>query len=168
MFAIPSLEEVERAVSPADRGVKENMSVPRLCAKILSLVWLLLLLPTAPAQNKTDRNFGRPQIDAVKGEVKVLTDVEIIDFGKVIYKGRLDLNPTLKRIRDGKATRHRNDGAIFQNREGKLPRKDRDYYREFVVEKKGLPFPGPQRVIIGKKGEVYFTGDHYKTYTRVR
>jgi filamentous hemagglutinin len=33
---------------------------------------------------------------------------------------------------------------------------------------KKTPFPGPQRVVIGKKGEVYYTGDHYNTFTRVR
>ena len=146
------------------------MSERRLpCAPILALAWLLGALAGTSAQVKIDKKFGRPHIDAVSGDVKVLTDARIVDFGKVVYRGRLDLNPTLKRIREGKASRHRNDGTNFLNREGRLARKsDREYYREFVVEKKGLPFPGPHRLIIGKKGEVYFTGDHYKTFTRVR
>jgi filamentous hemagglutinin len=139
----------------------------RRFASILTLAWAVLVLPGASAQKDSD--FGRPHIDAVKGDVKVLTDARVVDFGKVIYKGKIDLNPTLKRIREGKSARHRNDGAIFLNREGKLPKKrDREYYREFVLKKKDLPFPGPQRVIVGKEGEVYFTGDHYKTFTRVR
>jgi len=156
--------------TPFCHAAKEDtMSERRLCALILTLAWALLALAGASAQVKTEKKFGRPHIDAVKGDVKVLDNVKIIDFGKVVYKGRLDLNPTLKRIREGKATRHRNDGTFFLNKEGRLPRqKDREYYREFVVEMKGVSFPGPQRLIIGKKGEVHFTGDHYKTFTRVR
>jgi hypothetical protein len=139
----------------------------RRFALILALAWALC--GTAFARDRAEKTFGRPQIDAVTGKAKVLTDARVVDFGKVIYKGRIDVNPTLERIREGKALRHRNDGAIFLNREGRLPRKkEKEYYREFVMEMKGLPFPGPQRVIIGKKGEVYFTGDHYKTFTRVR
>jgi hypothetical protein len=29
-------------------------------------------------------------------------------------------------------------------------------------------FPGPQRVVIGKKGEVFYSGDHYASWKRVR
>jgi hypothetical protein len=120
-------------------------------------------------QDKGGKTFGRPHIDAVTGEVKELSSARVIDFGKVIYEGKVDVNPTLKRIRSGKALEHRNDGAIFLNKEGRLPRhKDRDYYREFVHPIKGVKLPGPCRVVIGKKGEVYWTGDHYKTFTRVR
>ena len=105
----------------------------------------------------------------VTSAAKVLDDAEVINFGKVIFKGKIDINPNLERIKAGKSLKHPNDGAIFQNREGRVPRnKDRDYYREFVQEMKGVPFPGPLRVIIGKKGEVYFTGDHYQSFTRVR
>lgn len=121
------------------------------------------------AQEKTRPTFGRPQIDEVTSAAKVLDDAEVVNFGKVIFKGKIDINPNLERIKAGKALKHPNDGAIFQNREGRVPRnKDKDYYREFVQEMKGVPFPGPLRVIIGKKGEVYFTGDHYQSFTRVR
>jgi filamentous hemagglutinin len=132
------------------------------------LGWAVLLLAGARAEAKADRSFGRPHIDAVKSPVQVF-EGKVVDFGKVIYKGKIDVNPTLERIREGKRLRHRNDGAFFLNREGRLPKhSDREYYREFVHEMKGVPLPGPCRVIIGKKGEVYFTGDHYKTFTRVR
>jgi filamentous hemagglutinin len=143
-------------------------------ARVVGLVAVLLTVAAfaaagAVAQDKAKPTFGRPQIDAVTGPVKVLDDARVIDFGKVIYKGKIDLNPTLDRIRAGKHLKHNNDGAIFQNREEKLPHhKDRDYYREFVQEMKGVSFPGPMRVIIGKEGEVFWTGDHYKTFTRVR
>ncbi len=116
-----------------------------------------------------DAGFGEPQIKAVVGPVKVVADGKVVNFGKVVYEGKIDVNPTLDRIRAGTKLDHRNDGAVFRNLERKLPKqRDREYYREFVHRMKGVPFPGPARVIIGKQGEVYFTGDHYNSYTKVR
>jgi hypothetical protein len=135
--------------------------------RLLLLALAFAALP-AGACGKPDKNFGRPHIDAVKGKVKRF-EGKVVNFGKVVYKGTIDVNPTLERIRAGKKLKHRNDGAFFLNREGKLPRqKDREYYREFVHPFKGVPLPGPCRVVIGKKGEVFFTGDHYKHFTKVR
>jgi filamentous hemagglutinin len=132
------------------------------------LTVLLVLLFGARTLALTDP-FGQPQIGAVTGTVKVIENARIINFGKVIFQGRIDLNPTLDRIRAGQRLPHRNDGAIFKNREGQLPaQRDKNYYREFVLKMKGIPFPGPQRVIIGKRGEVFYTGDHYATFERVR
>ena len=128
-----------------------------------------LALVAAPGGAKADKAFGKPHIDAVTTPAKVLNDAKVINFGKVVYKGKVDVNTTLERVREGKKLEHRNDGAIFRNREGNLPaQRDRDYYREFVHHFKGAPFPGPQRVIVGKKGEVFYTGDHYAHFTKVR
>lgn len=81
----------------------------------------------------------------------------------------MDINPTLERIRAGDKLDSANDGTYFRNFEGHLPKqRDREYYREFVHQMKGMPFPGPQRVVIGKGGEVYYTGDHYDSFRRVR
>jgi hypothetical protein len=145
------------------------MSKPqRLCALIVALAFASALCPPARGEVRKDPNFGQPQIKAVTGSVKVF-EGKVVDFGKVVHKGKIDINPTLKRIRAGKKLAHRNDGTNFFNKEGRLPRKkDRAYYREFVHPIKGVRLPGPCRVVIGKKGEVYFTGDHYKTFKRVR
>jgi len=133
-------------------------------------------LAVAPARDEIDKKFGRPHISAVTGTLKELPDVKVIDFDRVVYKGPIDVNPTLERIREGKKLDHRNDGSFFMNREKRLPvQRDREYYREFVLWdaklnakfKTKAKFPGPQRVVIGKKGEVYYTGDHYSTWKRV-
>jgi hypothetical protein len=145
------------------------MSRRRRGALGAALLALAALLGGRAAAGKAERTFGRPQIDAVTTPAKVLANGKVVNFGKVVYKGRIDVNPTLERIRAGKKLDHRNDGAIFRNRERQLPgQRDRNYYREFVVHFKGTPFPGPQRVILGKKGEVYYTGDHYKSFTQLR
>jgi filamentous hemagglutinin len=140
------------------------------------LVWLLaavsLVVLPWHAPSRSPDNFGEPQISRVKGAVKVLPRVEVVNFDNVVYRGRMDINPTLDRIRAGNSLDHPNDGAIFLNRERRLPVKsNRNYYREFVhwprPPIKGVRFPGPQRVIIGLGGEVYYTGDHYSSFTRV-
>jgi filamentous hemagglutinin len=138
-------------------------------ACLAALALALAVVPGSGLLGQEKPTFGRPHIDAVTGPAKVLEDVKVIDFGKVIFQGKIDINPTLERIRAGKALSHKNDGAIFMNREGRLPRqKDAEYYREFVQHMKGQPFPGPQRVVIGKKGEIWYTGDHYQSFTKVR
>ena len=125
---------------------------------------ILMMVGVASAQSPT---FGRPQIDRVKLPVPILKEVAIVDYGKEIYRGKIDVNPELKRIREGRQLHHRNDGAFFQNREGLLPAAPRDTYREFVFTKTGIPFPGPARILINTSGQVWFTGDHYAHFQKV-
>lgn len=98
----------------------------------------------------------------------VLKQAKIVNFGDTVFEGDLDLNSALDRIRKGTKLKHRNDGAIFGNRERRLPaEEEREYYREFVYEVEKVRFPGPARIVIGKKGDVWFTGDHYVSFKRV-
>jgi len=71
---------------------------------------------------------------------------------------------TSHRIDDGVPFPHRNDGSVFQNREGLLPAQSPGYYREYVVPTPGVRGPGPQRLILGQGGEIYYTLDHYLTF----
>lgn len=82
--------------------------------------------------------------------------------------GTVDLKPTLDRIKSGGSFPHRNDGSIFGNREGLLPAKPQGYYREFVHPTPGVNGPGPQRVITGQGGEMYYTPDHYQTFIPIK
>jgi RHS repeat-associated protein len=75
-----------------------------------------------------------------------------------------NLQPTLDRINRGERFPHRNDGSVFQNREGLLPPQPFGYYREYVVPTPGITGPGAQRIIIGQGGEIYYTPDHYRTF----
>lgn len=87
--------------------------------------------------------------------------------GDVIYRGDVDLQPTIDRIAAGGRNAHRNDGSTFSNREGRLPRRPSGYYREYVVPTPDLKGPGPQRLIRGQQGEFYYTADHYKTFRKI-
>lgn len=97
-----------------------------------------------------------------------VADVKIHDLdGHVVFSGKVDLSGTLERIRRGTKLRFANDGTVFENREGRLPRQKRGHYREFVHPTPGLSGPGPQRVVIGQSGEVYYTPDHYRTFEKL-
>lgn len=88
--------------------------------------------------------------------------------GRVIYSGDVDLRPTLDRIERGKRLRFPNDGVVFENRERRLPSKSSGYYHEYVLPTRGDDGPGPQRIVMGSEGEVYYTPDHYKSFRRVK
>lgn len=126
--------------------------------------------PTTPSQSnspkstKTERSS--PQADEAAYQVPNQTIRNL--SGRVVYKGTIDLKPTLDRIERGEENRHRNDGSTFQNRENRLPRKPSGYYKEYVHPTPGENGPGPQRIIIGKEGEVWYTADHYKTFKKIK
>ena len=88
--------------------------------------------------------------------------------GKVLFRGTIDLQPTLDRIASGGRKSHRNDGTTFQNRERRLPAKPSGYYKEYVHPTPGSSGPGPQRVIVGKDGDIWYTPDHYNSFQKVR
>lgn len=67
----------------------------------------------------------------------------------------------------GGAYPHRNDGAVFKNKAGDLPRKPDGYYIEYVHPTPGVSGPGPQRIVVGKGGEMFYTADHYKTFVPI-
>ena len=99
----------------------------------------------------------------------IISNVTIKDqSGKVVYKGEIDLHPTFDRIARGEKFPHRNDGSTFRNLEGRLPKKPAGYYTEYVHPTKGINGPGPQRIVIGKEGEAYYTHDHYDSFRKVR
>ncbi len=75
---------------------------------------------------------------------------------------------TLTLIRQGGPFPHRQDGAVFQNREGRLPRQGRGYYREYTVDTPGLDHRGARRIVAGGRPprEYYYTDDHYESFRR--
>jgi len=83
-------------------------------------------------------------------------------------KGVADLQPTLNRIASGGKFPHRNDGSIFKNFEGLLPKQNAGFYREFFHPTSGITGPGPMRIVTGQNGGMWFTPDHYKTFIPIR
>ncbi len=64
-------------------------------------------------------------------------------------------------------------GRTFENRERRLPPKDargrRIKYQEWDVNRKVRgKNRGPERLVTGSDGSAYYTGDHYKTFKKIR
>ncbi|BDD80579.1 putative guanyl-specific ribonuclease Sa [Tsukamurella pulmonis] len=63
----------------------------------------------------------------------------------------------------------RNDGVVFQNREGILPAKASGYYHEYTVPTPGSSTRGARRIVTGgtpltSPPDWYYTGDHYASF----
>ncbi len=74
---------------------------------------------------------------------------------------------TLALIAQGGPFPYRQDGVVFQNREGYLPPRPDGYYHEYTVKTPGSPDRGARRIITGSQGELYYTDDHYATFKRI-
>ncbi|SFW91535.1 ribonuclease domain-containing protein [Amycolatopsis australiensis] len=58
----------------------------------------------------------------------------------------------------------RNDGVVFDNREGVLPACAPGYYHEYTVPTPGSSTRGTRRIVTGSGREYFYTGDHYATF----
>ena len=79
----------------------------------------------------------------------------------------VEARATLALIKTDGPFRYEKDGATFGNREGRLPRRSRGYYREYTVTTPGSRDRGARRIIAGRAGEYYYTDDHYRTFMRI-
>lgn len=120
----------------------------------------------APADEPGARAGGP---ESTVGADLIVRDVTVRDIdGRVAWRGDVDLGPVLERVEDGTRDPHGNDGGVFGNREGLLPPRPRGHYREYVVRTPGIDHAGPQRVVLGADGAVYYTSDHYASFRRIR
>ena len=88
-------------------------------------------------------------------------------------------------IKAGNPLSHKQDGAVWKNNEGLLPAQPEGYYREYTFipphgslavfkvgdkvcqpDHNGGP-RGAERLIIGGGQEIYYTSDHYRSFTRL-
>jgi len=105
--------------------------------------------------------------DTARSPRWIIPDIAIRDEDdQLVYEGTVELSSTVDRIRAGRKLRFPNDGAVFQNRERRLPDRPHGYYREYVHPTDELSGPGPQRIVKGRNGELYYTPDHYKSFHR--
>jgi filamentous hemagglutinin len=162
----PTPARVESAGTARPSGPVPSPTAPRLELAPTAT-------PTGPARTATPVRTPTPASRATATRTPnpyVVQNVKIYDLdGRLVYQGDVDLGPTLERIAAGIKDPHPNDGTVFQNRERQLPVKsDGQYYREYVVRTPGLREVGPQRLIMGKDGEAYYTPDHYDTFIRIK
>jgi len=58
-------------------------------------------------------------------------------------------------------------GDYFGNYEGQLPKKNGRKYYECDIDTKGAKSRGAKRIIFSNDGLIYFTDDHYETFTKL-
>jgi guanyl-specific ribonuclease Sa len=107
--------------------------------------------PEKPAARGTLKPVGKPRLDAQIRKV-----VESLDRTGQPPRG----------VAQG--GRRGSQRAVFQNLEGRLPARPPGYYRESDVWPHGPGSRGPERLVLGREGEVYYTHDHYKSFVRLR
>ncbi len=115
-----------------------------LCA----LAALLLALAAAPGCSREDAGDGIAEIAAAELPSQA--------------------RETLTLIRAGGPFPYARDGTVFFNRESLLPKAPRGYYREYTVPTPGARDRGARRIVIGRRGEAYYTQDHYRSFMRIR
>jgi ribonuclease T1 len=60
------------------------------------------------------------------------------------------------------------DGVTFSNREGRLPREPRGWYREYTVVTPGEGDRGARRIVTGDDDRLlFYTADHYDSFVQV-
>lgn len=75
---------------------------------------------------------------------------------------------TLDLIERGGPFPYPQDGTVFQNREGILPKQSNGYYHEYTVKTPGSPNRGARRIVTGEsQQEDYYTADHYRSFDLV-
>ena len=72
---------------------------------------------------------------------------------------------TLALIAKGGPYPYDRDGINFGNFEGVLPKQRGGYYKEYTVKTPGESDRGARRIIVGGKGEKYYTDDHYESFS---
>lgn len=83
-----------------------------------------------------------------------------------------EASETLRLIKAGGPFPYDKDGTRFGNRERVLPQRPPDHYTEYTVRTPGERTRGARRIVAGGEprtsGEYYYTGDHYKSFRRIR
>ncbi len=74
---------------------------------------------------------------------------------------------TIELIDQGGPFPYDRDGLTFQNREGLLPQERSGFYSEYTVETPGSSDRGARRIIEGQDGVLYYTDDHYDSFSVV-
>ncbi len=74
---------------------------------------------------------------------------------------------TLALIEAGGPFPYARDGAVFGNRERLLPLHPGAWYREYTVPTPGEDDRGARRIVAGRDGTLYWTDDHYASFSVV-
>jgi ribonuclease T1 len=115
------------------------------------------------------RELGTRESDAPAPPARVTSSVSIGAL-RLVAPGELpaEARRTIVLIAAGGPFPHQRDGSVFENRERLLPARPAGYYHEYTVPTPGEHDRGARRLVTGKGGELYYTGDHYASFVQVQ
>ncbi|MFC7486918.1 ribonuclease domain-containing protein [Knoellia sp. CPCC 206453] len=156
-------------VSKPLTGARSSLSwlAPLLVIALVAGVWWLA------SRDDSTASTGSPgaQASATSGPSGTAYPTNTPDSGlDKIAESELptQAKETLVLIRAGGPYKYDQDDKTFQNREGILPSKTKDYYREYTVETPGSGDRGARRIIGGADGDRYWTDDHYDSFRQIQ
>jgi ribonuclease T1 len=79
----------------------------------------------------------------------------------------IDAQKTYALIKTGGPFPYAKDGTTFGNREKRLPKQKRGYYKEYTVKTPGARNRGARRIVCGEKLDCFYTDDHYDSFKRI-
>lgn len=135
----------------------------RVRRPLLALVTLLLLLAggyTASALSSGSDSgtpASSPRSSASSAAIRV---VPISSLPEQVAQ-------TIALVRANGPFPYSRDGAVFHNREHRLPEQRDGYYHEYTVPTPGESGRGARRLVAGAPGEFYYSADHYESFVRV-
>ncbi|MFD6437206.1 ribonuclease [Streptomyces venezuelae] len=110
-----------------------------------------------------------PMSPAAPAPASVSVSHSITAVGEICYSALpSQAHDTLDLIEKGGPYPYPQDGTVFQNREGELPKQNSGYYHEYTVVTPGSDDRGARRIVTGEKSqEDYYTSDHYASFDLV-
>lgn len=79
-----------------------------------------------------------------------------------------DIRNTLNRIKAQKPKYDGHDGKTYLNSNHMLPSALPGYYICWTVDTPGQKKRALRRLVLGARGEIYYTPDHYHTFVRLK
>ena len=102
-----------------------------------------------------------PEVAAQRAPAPSVSEIPVTQLPK-------EARDTLVLIKKKGPYPYAKDGVVFGNREARLPKQRRGYYREFTVRTPGERTRGARRIVAGAPGEYWYSDDHYATFRRIR
>lgn len=121
---------------------------------------LLLALLVAVVVWWTQGSGSTPGADPPADDASGLSQVRLVDLPP-------EAADTVELIDAGGPFPEDEDGGTFGNREELLPDQPQGYYTEYTVPTPGSEDRGARRIVAGRDGELYWTGDHYASFERI-
>lgn len=117
-------------------------------------------LPPTHGTGATRSPAPAPDVGATPAEESGRSDPRLPAFLPTEARATIGL------IQRGGPYPYRQDGQVFGNREGRLPRQVRGWYREYTVDTPGLRHRGARRIVTGGNPPRawYYSDDHYRSF----